>query len=324
MEPDSCDVIMPVEIHDDDIRHALSELRSLHAGEAGVISAAACGSRAIPALRTLLFERDRSGLFQVRCRAVEALAQLSAYGVLGEFLTSHVESADPVERMGDDAVINVAAIALGQLRSEHTFHLLTELTEKRVMPGVIKALGAFHREETIPLLIAALEDDDCRAPAEAALRRLGIDARDALLVALSPASSDGESESRLRALRSVLRLLSFIPTTRQGWHRLKHLIDHRDHKIAILVCEICLTNSETSEKRRAVCRLIDLLTCTDWMLTEEIENSLADHYDIAKGPISDRRSLSDMKRRGDEDRLSEALHRVQKYAAVRRSNRSMS
>jgi hypothetical protein len=42
----------------------------------------ALGTSAIPPLREPLFEREPSGLFQVRCRAVEALAALDAYDVL--------------------------------------------------------------------------------------------------------------------------------------------------------------------------------------------------------------------------------------------------
>jgi hypothetical protein len=93
------------------LRAAIDKLRSLHDGDRGVIEIAACGRRAIPALRALLFERGPSGLYEPRCLAVKALGALEAYDVLIEYLNAPRAIVDPIERVGEDAVLNAAARA---------------------------------------------------------------------------------------------------------------------------------------------------------------------------------------------------------------------
>jgi hypothetical protein len=134
----SAKVTLPIP---EDVRRAIDKLKLLHAGDLGVDEVAACGTRAIPALRQLLFERDPSGLYQVRRRAVEALAALGAYDVLMDFLRVPREADDPVERMGDEAVTNAAALALTKVREEHVFQLLLLVAKRRHLIGVIAALG---------------------------------------------------------------------------------------------------------------------------------------------------------------------------------------
>jgi hypothetical protein len=195
-----------------DVDQAIKKLRSFHDGDLGVIDVIACGTRIIPVLRTLLFERDSSGLFQTRCRAVDALAALDARDVLLEFLSAPHEAIDPVERLGDDAVVNAAARAVARYRDEQVFQLLLALAKHRPLPGVIAALGKFDRQESIPCLIDALLEDECRPAAEAALDKLGPSAHLALLQAATPPapSPEGESPSRMRQRQSVFGLLAKI------------------------------------------------------------------------------------------------------------------
>jgi hypothetical protein len=195
-----------------DVDQAIKKLRSFHDGDLGVIDVIACGTRTIPALRALLFEREPSGLFQTRCRAVDALAALDARDVLLEFLSAPHEAIDPVERLGDDAVVNAAARAVARYREEQVFQLLLTLARYRPLPGVIAALGKFDRPESIPCLIDALLEDECRPAAEAALDRLGPSARLALLQAATPPapSLESDSASNMRRRRSALGLLAKI------------------------------------------------------------------------------------------------------------------
>jgi HEAT repeat protein len=153
----------------DSLRRALNALRSLRDGDRGVAQAASCGGAAIPALRQLLFERDPSGFFETRRRTVKALALIGARDVLIEFLESSREITDPVERLGEDAIINAAARALADASDPRVFHLLTSLAAKKTIPGIVAALGAFRRAEAIPHLVAALAEDESRGAAEAAL-----------------------------------------------------------------------------------------------------------------------------------------------------------
>jgi hypothetical protein len=192
-----------------DLEQAINKLKSLHDGNLGVVETIGCGIRAIPALRTILFEREPSGLFETRCRVIQALATLNAREVLIEFLTTSHDATDPVERLGDDAVVNAAARAVAKYREESVFQVLLSLAGLRLLPGVVAALSSFARQETIPYLIDALAEDECRPIAEAALEKLGHAARHALrqVVTTGTGSPEVESPSRARQRQSALGLL---------------------------------------------------------------------------------------------------------------------
>ena len=157
------------------VERAIAKLKSLQDGDTGVIDAIACGTQAVSALRQILFERERSGLYQTRCRAV------GASDVLIEFLEKDRVITDSVERVGEDAVINAAARALPNVHDPHVFALLLRLARHAHVTGVIRALGTSGRAEAIPALIAALEDDASRPTAETALRNFGRRTKGALL-----------------------------------------------------------------------------------------------------------------------------------------------
>jgi len=200
---------------------AIQRLRSLHDGNLGLVETVRCGRRAIPALRTVLFEREPSGLFETRCRAVQALSALKAGEVLVEFLANPPCAADPVERLGDDAVINAAARALAKCRDENTFQVLLKLSKERLLPGVVAAIGSFRRAAVIPYLVAGLAEDECRPFAEAALGKFGARARGALTqivdatdVNATETSPGSQSPSRMRQRQSALRLLVSIANSR--------------------------------------------------------------------------------------------------------------
>jgi Dynamin family len=270
------------------VERAIARLKSFRDGDIGLFDVIACGEQAISALRTMLFERERSGLYQARCRAVAALAALGAHEVLIEFLQAERAIADPIERVGEDAVINAAAQALANVRERRVFELLLRLAHRPALTGVIGALGAFANVEAVPLLIDALEEDASRLTAEAALRKLGRPARAALLRAVDmPApSAERESESSVRRRRSALRLLVETEASRGGWRDLRHLVHDKDAKVAALACKICLARAPAAERADAVRRLIELLAREDWVLREDIEDCLAAHFDSARQVIA--------------------------------------
>jgi hypothetical protein len=273
---------------DEDVRRAIDKMRSLRDGDIGVVEAVACGRRAIPALREVLFERESSGIYQPRCWAARALSILGAYEVLFEFLSAAREASDPVERAGDDAVINSAARFLSVLREERVFRLLLRLTEDRLRPGVVGALAAFRREETIPHLVDALAEDDCRLLAEPALVDFGRKAHPLLLrAATSPLpSAESESETSMRKRRSALSLLMAMGIKRELWASLRHLIFDPDPRIAVLACELALRVAPEAEWDDAVSRLIGLLEHADWRLEGEVEECLVRSYPKAAKTIS--------------------------------------
>ena len=272
----------------EDVRRAMDKLRSLHGDDLGVDEVAACGSRAIPALRGVLFEREPSGLYQVRRRAVEALAALGAYDVLMDFLRLPREADDPVERLGDEAVTNAAALALTKVREEHVFQLLLSLAKRQHLAGVIAALGSYQRPEAIPDLIGALEADDCRLVAEAALRKIGCLAQPDLWEAaiLQSPSAERESVSSIRRRRSALGLLNEKAIPPDRWPALRQLMADEDGKIALLVCKLCLTSAPMQDRKNAVRRLIELLSDADWMLAQDIEDCLVTHFNQANDIIA--------------------------------------
>lgn len=279
----------------DDVERAIANLRSFRDGDFGVACAIACGKPAIDALRTVLFERDPSGLYQARCRAVDALAALGAEDVLIEFLEAKRDITDPVERLGEDAVVNAAALALANARDRNVFALLLRLAHRPCLTGVIGALGAQGSVEAIPVLVAALEEDASRPTAEAALKRVGLPARSALLhtAYCRLPSAERESESSARRRRSALRLLSEIGIPRDIRPTLQPLVDDADPKIALAACRICLRGTRAADRREAVHRLLTLLDYNDWALREEIETVLVIHFKAARDLIERRLDESD-------------------------------
>ena len=311
------DIYRRPEYRNDAIQRAIGKLKSFHDGDIAVLEAVACGDRAIPALRTLLFDREPSGLFQVRVRAIDALAKLGAHEALVAFLSTPHDVTDPVERLGEDAVINAAARALAYHSDQRVFELLLRLAHRPCLTGVIFALGTSGRPEAIPFLVEALSEDASRITAEAALKRIGAAARPALIEAVSRRTDAHEhvSESQLRQRRSALRLLAEISVSRRTWQAVRHLMYDDDDRIAILACKIGLATGSASEKRDAVLRLFRLFANADWTSRDEIERNLVAHSCISKEIIAGSTQLSALMAEdvAVQELVERILHRVQEY-----------
>ncbi len=310
------DIYRPPEYHNDASQRAIGKLESFHDGDIAVLEVVACGDRAIPALRTLLFDREPSGLFQVRVRVVEALEKLGAHQVLVEFLCTPRNVTDPVECLGEDAVINAAARALVYHSDQRVFELLLRLANRPCLAGVIFALGTSGRPEAIPLLVEALSEDGSRNTAEAALKRIGAAARPALIEVVSRRNDAHEhvSESQLRQRRSALRLLAELGVSRKAWQAVRHLMHDDDGRIAILACKICLATGAASEKRDAVLRLFRLFANANWTSRDEIERNLVAHLSISSEIIGSSTQLSALMAEdvGVKELVERVLWRVKK------------
>jgi putative (di)nucleoside polyphosphate hydrolase len=261
----------------------VEQLRSLQGGDRAFLDVVACGPAAIPALRDLLWEREPSGIFEPRCRTIEALAAIHAHETLVDFLSEPREIADPVEAAGEDAVINAAARALRGYESDRLFEVLLGIAKRRSLTGVIEALGAFRRQEAIPCLVAALAEDTARPAAEAAFLDLGAASRPALLRAATIAepTADGETVSSTRRRRSALHLLHEIGVTPEDWPALRPLIWARDDRIATLACQIGLTIGN-ADRRAILRRLTGMVGTADPLLGDDVEDLLAEHFGAAK------------------------------------------
>jgi len=215
---------------------ALRAMVSLGTGDAAVADVVASGCQMIPPLRAILFRRDASGLFEVRCRVVDALARLGAHFVLSEYLETWPQAIDPVERLGDEAVLSAAAAALAKSGTETGLDLLLFLAQSgRLLRGIVWGLGRYRDRRTIPVLVSALLEDECRPVAEEALAKLGAVARPALLQVAAAPSQGNESVSRQR--RSALRILAGISTP-QIRRQMEALARDRDTAVAAVACEV--------------------------------------------------------------------------------------
>jgi hypothetical protein len=286
------------------LRGAIGRMTSLHEGELGLVDVLACGEDAIFPLRALLFRRERSGIYQPRCRAALALGTFRAYNVLREFLAARPEITDPVERTGEDAVLNAAAKALASAREHSDFHLLLDVLRWRLLPGVIESLSAFRSAEIIPLLIAALAEDDCAQSAEAALNNCGGAAEDALVqcAAKTPSPAGLESETSRRQRRRALRLLFEIGVSARSWAQLRHLIDDPDPKIALLASKLGLSISQ-ADKDHALERLLFLREYSDWIIAQDIEAFLGEQSGEIAGSLGKPERKRDTSIREGEKRI---------------------
>jgi hypothetical protein len=261
--------------HPANLSAALSRLKSLHCDADGVTEVVAVGERAIPVLKTILFERESSGLYQVRCRTAEALGLLGGFDVLEQFLRERGPAEDPVERLGDDVVISSAARALARRRDDRTFVLLFELAGRRPLNGLIAALASFRRPESIPILIEALGEDEVRPTAESAIVSYGSAAASLLLEAADSPTSDNPSESQLRKLRSVISLLGDIKLEPAGVDRIRQHMASVDKQVSLLACRAALRSGSEEARSDARARLLDLRSRVSWLERLQVDQYLA-------------------------------------------------
>jgi hypothetical protein len=266
------------------LQYAIDRLGSLRDGNLAITDVVAYGEAAILPLREVLFRREPSGLFEGRRRAVEALATVGAYDVLIEFLSAPHALSDPVESLGEDAVVNAAACAFINRPDERVFPILLQLAERPCLTGVIAALGAFGRTEAIPRVVDALAEDASRRTAEAALKAFGAAARRSLLdAAILPSSS----ETEVRRLVSVLGVMAEIGAPADAWPTLCPLVDHPNPRIAVAACRACLATAPPIYRDAAARCLIHQLSTADWMLRNDIENCLIAYFPLTKNIIVD-------------------------------------
>ena len=258
----------------DRVARAVDHLVSLQDGDRGVLETIACGAEAIPLLRHLLFEREPSGLYQPRCRAVAALAALGAQDVLIAFLHVDREIADPVESAGEDAVLNATARALLGCHRDVVFRRLRALVNARCLPGAIDALADFRQLATLPSFIDCLADDlACRA-AEDAIRPFGLNAVPVLLA--NADLSEDRSESAFRMRRAILRLLlELADPTNLPDCLLADPLDDPDPACGVLRCQLALETAELAQRKTLLTGLVNMVPTADWRIRSDIAALLA-------------------------------------------------
>lgn len=274
------------------IYDAIARLRALREGDQAVHDLVDCGQAAVEPLSEFLFNRDPSGMFQSRCQAVEALADLGAKDVLLDFLTQQRDVADPVEQAGEDAVTNAVARTLHRWPEDRVFLLLLGVAKHKMLTDVVDALGDYRRDEAVPIFAAALGDDFCRPAAENAFRKMGPSVCPYLLhlAESRTPSSDVEAESSRRRRRSALRLFVELQQNEDLPEIMRPFLTDDDPQVVLLACSICLSRVLPAEAERVAVRLINFLDSNDWMLQTEVEDLLIQHYANCRAVIE--RSLT--------------------------------
>jgi hypothetical protein len=270
------DIYRPAEYALEPVTRAIEKLKSFQHGDLAILEVVACGEAAVPALRAMLQAPEPSGLYQTRVRTVEALARLNAHNVLITYLAQPHAIADPIAQVGEDAVINAAARAVAGRNDPGLFEVLKQLAQRPCLAGVIFALGVSGRAEAIPMLIAALSEDESRTTAENALRKCGPAAESGLVRAALPlpGNTGFESESRLRQRRSALKLLTEMNgSSRLGPH-LRSFIHDNDTRIAITASTFAIEKGPENVRHDAVIRLVELYCASDWSARDDIERCL--------------------------------------------------
>ena len=281
-----------------EVANAIERLKSLHGGDEALSEVLSFGAEAVAGLRTLLMQREPSGLYQARRHAAEALAALRSFDTLGEFLRLDRDINDPVERLGEDVVVGTAARLIAQLREEWVFQLLLSLANCRMLSGVLTGLGAFRRPESIPCLVRALAEDELRPTAEAVLRlfgrAVGPELVRAAIHSVDPIRSESETERRAR--RSALKALLEVGVSRKEWPLLRPLMQDEDVQIAMLACITCARVGTALDRTDAACRLAVLRPRGNWLQRQQIDEVVTElagkggekgHETIERGNESD-------------------------------------
>ena len=131
----------------------------------------AFGKLAIPHLEHFLLDCPPRTISIPRCRA----AVLSASWALTQFSCN--TSCDTSVPLTLPFCLRRMQFAVRRQRtrpihSEEVYSVLLEATRQRATSGLVQALGAFRRHESVPLLVQLLEDDLCRIDAMAELRKV--------------------------------------------------------------------------------------------------------------------------------------------------------
>jgi hypothetical protein len=304
----------------EDLLRAVRKLSSLHDGDTGVVDVVVCGPRAVPLLRDMLFAREPSGIYETRRRVVEALARLHAGDVLIDYLRNPNAVSDPVEQVGEDAVINAVARALADSRRAEVIALLLAWAQRRPLSGVIYALGRLGVIKAIPSLVNALVEDECRPTAERAIRLFGRLAAGALLESAVRSPRPGEPVVLLnRARSSALKLLAEMgPPSSELCAALRPLMQDGVLGVAFAACRICLQSADRADASAAARRLVDLLAEANSFFRDDIEKTLAEKFVISEPIVRDRlQSEQSASTCGDStSREVEALRRVVAQAQI--------
>jgi len=259
-----------------EIHRLIRELDSLNTGRQASERLAEFGPLAVEPLRRFLLEGVPRKIFHPRFWAVEALARLGAREVLLQYLFQKREIPDCEDRFGEEAVESAAARFISGCADENVYGSLLELSERRVLVGLIDALAEFRRPETMPYFERALEDDFYRSAAEEAFLKMGASACGVLAKsAVTPRPNFVmETRSSLQRRRSALRLLNRIGMPPEHWRVLRDLIHDPDEEVTVSTSVLGIGIASKKDRIIIAHRLLELVSFGPWYLQGDVEDSL--------------------------------------------------
>jgi hypothetical protein len=290
----------------------IDRLNSLVDGQQASMQLAGFGAAAIAPLRQFLLTGTPRGIFQPRQWAVEALAALGAKDVLFEYLERDFHISDPVVRHGEDAVRNTAARLIARWKTDEVFSLLMSIADKRLLPGVIWALGEFHRAAALPSLERGLEDDVSRPAAEEAFVKFGETAASTLVSAATRriTNEDEEDPSSLLRRRSAAKILAETGLGKRFWPKLLPLLDESDPELVVHAAKLAVVVGSELDKKLAVSSLLRTLPDAPWYLREDAAGCLDALYYLGESLIEEevaRRQLFPPHKRAADNALTVLL-----------------
>jgi hypothetical protein len=259
-----------------EIYRLIRMMESLRKGDESVEFLVGLGPAAIEPLSEFLLKGKPNKIFQPRLWAVKALARLGARDVLIAYLLQEKEIPDAEERFGEEAVESAAARFLADWPDADTHRLLLQLSERRLLNGLIDALAESRTLEAIPYFDRALEDDFYRAAAEEAFLKLGSKACEALsLSAVTPSPSSAlETPGSLKRRRSAVQLLNSIGISDANWQVVRNLLQEKDAELLVETAKMGIGFASEEDRKLMARRLLGLLSSTSWHLRKDIEKNL--------------------------------------------------
>jgi HEAT repeat protein len=268
------------------IQEAISELDSLVGNESAIERVVAFGKLAIPHLENFLLDCPPRTISIPRCRAARALGELGAYSALTQYFERYRRPADSAVLFAEDAVRSAAAKELALIHSDEVYRVLLEAAKQRATGGLVQALGAFCRHESIPLLFELLEDDLCRVDVLAELRKVPEAAQPyAVLLLRRCTETPIQGAVATRRRRSTLQLLSNFGICERDWPDIREYLHDEDLDCVIAAAHVGFSVAPESATETIVEVLIEASAGMNW--AQEMEAiEILDQYRSAAQPVA--------------------------------------